>query len=547
MDKYISTRETCPPYLRTPLTEGRPNLGEYIIGAGKWLGYTKLADWQYDFLCLATEYEEGNPEDGIVPYWRRLTLTIPRQSGKSECVCAIMYLLRWMNLYKQDEPPKMIYTSQNIEAAVDMWDTKAGKRFRESQWGKKKGFYINHAPAKLHARLGGRPNTLMEGGRIRILANSGKSGRGGSEDFVIMDEVREFGDDSSREKTLDPLMNMRPSPQILLVSTMGTQESGYFNRRVHAGREQATAQNNDEWPPVRLAYWEHGVGDVKPDGYAVDDVDMWKRAHPALGCGYWDLERMTEKYDLAVMNEDLQLFQQEYLNQMFYVENNPAIPWEIWEAVEPKGIVGFDKLGNDVILAVFAEPDSYYVSVVAVGNGIMKVIRPVEDKNEILRVPTYTCEGWLKDYIHTHPQIKHIVYQEGNDLEAVLSKFKVRGVRLHPVNFSQYKDGCRALKKAIVMENIQIVRNKFLHMALQAAETQDSADKSTWYWRKKPDAQAPVDELRASVLAWKVYDNMLSRPKAGIVNLTDLKAKGDEGLTDFQKERLAMWNKAHGR
>ena len=76
------------PAFATPLTPGRPNLLAEAKGVAAMLGFT-LAPWQEYFLALATEYEEGNPVDGIVPYWRYVTLTVPRQCGKSECVCTM--------------------------------------------------------------------------------------------------------------------------------------------------------------------------------------------------------------------------------------------------------------------------------------------------------------------------------------------------------------------------------------------------------------------------------------------------------------------------
>ena len=543
-----ATRDTTPAAFITPLTEGRPNLGAQARVSAEWMGFEELSDWQYDFLCLATEYEEGNPQDGIVPYWRYLTLTVPRQCGKSELVCTVLYHLRWLGLYKQDGDPKMVYTAHSLEAALDQWNGKIGKRFRESAWGRQQGFYLDRSPVKLHARLGGKKNLAQDGGRVRILANAGKSGRGGTEDMVVMDEVREFGDDSSREKTLDPLMNMRPSPQMVFTSTMGVETSGYFNRKVSAGREAVRQQRAGVWPAMRMAYAEWGVGDQKPDAYDPADKGLWLRSHPMLGWGHWTLERMTEKYDIANSEDDVARFQQEYLNQMFQAADDPAIPWAIFEAVERKR-VRWEDIGSPAVLAVYAEPDSYYLSAAVAGNGHLKVVRPVEEAGEVRRVPTYGATDWLTGYLQEYPQIKEVVFQEGNDLEAVLGRFRLRGRKMRSVRFPDYKEGCRLLKQAVVTEQVVIERSHFLRIAIQAAETLDSLDNSTWYWAKKKDAQAPTDELKACVLAWLHYDRMVNRPRAGSPDLAKLAGAGEPGApkSEWQKERMEKWKTLHGR
>ena len=538
----VATAETCPPVFATPLTAGRPNLLNEARNVARMLGFI-LSPWQERFLALATEYEEGNPVDGIVPYWRYLTLTIARQCGKSECVCTILFMLRWMGFYKQTEDPKMVYTAHSIEACTDMWDTKAGRRMMDCKWGRAKQVYFNHAPANFHMRLG-KQNRSLRGGRIRILSNSGKSGRGGTEDMVVLDEAREFGDDSSREKTLDPLMNMRPSPQFIITSTMGVEESGYFNRKVHAGRETVLAQRSGDWPSARLAYCEWGVGDMKPDDYDPADKDLWLKAHPMLGHGNWNEQRMAEKYDMARAEDDLPRFQQEYLNQMFVADEAPAVPWEMLDAVE-HNFVEWSDLGDYVVLGVFSEPGAYYLSAVAAGNGYVKVVRPVEAQGDVLRTPTYTCSEWLDTFLARYGTIRQVVYLEGNDLETMLAKYKKPGVRTRGFKFAEYKDGCRLLKKALVSESVSIQRSTYLRMAVAACEVVMSADQSSWYWAKKRYAQAGADELRAAVLAWKGWHNVSTKGRPGVVVLPDLAEVEDKQKALAGKEN--RWAKIYGQ
>ena len=508
----VATRETSPPAFITPLTPGRPNLGEQAVKAARSLGFEKLADWQYDFLCLLTEYEEGNPADGIVPYWRNVTLTICRQCGKSECICSVAYKLRWLGYYRDDGSPKMIYTAHSMDACYDQWNTKIGKRFRESRWGRRNDLITYRSAMNPHVRIGGKANRNMVGGRVRLLASSGSSGRGGTEDFVVMDEVREFGDDSSREKTLIPLMNMRPSPQILFTSTMGVESSGYFNRKVSAGREVVRQQMAGNWPKHRMAYAEWGVGDVEPDSYDPKDPEVWLRAHPMIGWGEFDMERMAELYDIANAQDDLTVFQQEYLNQMYVTNDEPAMPWEFWDRAEEASIP-WERLGGSVVLAVHAEPECPTLSAVAVGGGNLKVVRPLREAGDVVRTAVYDAVAWLARTLGNNPAIKEVVFQEGNDLATMLSRFKFGGVKVRQVRFNDYKAGCRRLKNAVMQENIRIEKSPYLRYALQAAEAVMGADDS-WYWKKKKKAQGRMDELKAAALAWEQYDRMANKVPA---------------------------------
>ena len=536
-----ASRETSPPAFITPLTPGRPNLGEQACEVARMLGFEELADWQYDFLCLLTEYEDGNPEDGIVPYWRNVTLTICRQCGKSECICSVAYKLRWLGYYKDDGAPKMIYTAHSLDACFDQWTDKIGKRFRESDWGAAKGFHLSRSSHSPHVRIGGRNNQGLVGGRIRLLASSGGSGRGGTEDFVVMDEVREFGDDSSREKTLLPLMNMRPSPQILFTSTMGVESSGYFNRKVSAGREVVRQQMAGDWPKHRMAYAEWGVGDVEPDSYDPKDPGVWLRAHPMIGWGEFGMERMAELYDIANAQEDVSVFQQEYLNQMYVTSDEPAMPWEFWDRAEVAA-VSWGEMGERVVLAVHAEPESPSLAAVAVGDGKMKVVRPAKEYGTLMRTDVHEAEDWLDRELAAHRNIREVVFQEGNDLSAVLSRFRFEGVKMREVRFSGYKAGCRKLKNAVMQEAVKVEKSWYLRLALQASEAAMSADDS-WYWKKKRKAQARIDELKAAALAWEQYDRMVNRTPVLVGRGTGSRPAGQAPAKPATPSRRNPWSK----
>ena len=71
------------------------------------------------------------------------------------------------------------------------------------------------------------------------------------------------------------------------------------------------------------------------------------------------------------------------------------------------------------------------------------------------------------------PQVRTVVFLEGNDLEVMLAKHKRRGVKMVGLKFPDYKAGCRMLKKALVSEQIRLRKSQFLRMAVAASRGGD--------------------------------------------------------------------------
>ena len=79
--------EAKPLYL-TPKSDTLPNrLAEYQALAG-CMGWT-LMPWQEQVLERATEYHPSD-NDNHIPRWRRVVLTVPRQSGKTTLLVLVV-------------------------------------------------------------------------------------------------------------------------------------------------------------------------------------------------------------------------------------------------------------------------------------------------------------------------------------------------------------------------------------------------------------------------------------------------------------------------
>ena len=273
----LATPETTPPVYATPLTPGRPNLWKQIVMVAQLLGLWPLLYWQANFLKLATEYEQGNPQDGIVPYWREVVLSVPRHCGKTDCVFCILHVLRFMGFYRRTpgRAPLMGYHAQSARDAQEVWRDKIVPRVVDTKWAKQVGYrFVAGASPKVHTGgRGAKPGSDV----CYIIANKADAGRGYSTDMLWMDEAR-AEPDFRRESDLLPGQSTSASKQLFVVSTMGDHESCYHNAKVDLGRETATLQMNGDNVARRLAYYEHGIGDMASGEYdASDPCDLASR------------------------------------------------------------------------------------------------------------------------------------------------------------------------------------------------------------------------------------------------------------------------------
>lgn len=213
--------------------------------------------WQQLVADVAGEYD---PVTGI-PAYREIIVSVPRQSGKTteELVFAVDRATLW------GRPQRIAYTAQTgLDARQkvinDFWPQLGRSPFKVS----------------ISRMLRGAAETAMEfksGSRIEVLASAEEAGHGRTIDQAFIDEA--FADeDERREQGLLPAMATREDAQLFVYSTMGTQRSAYFNRKVAAGRAAAEAGVTSG-----IAYFEWSA----PEDTDPDDEDAWWSFMPALG------------------------------------------------------------------------------------------------------------------------------------------------------------------------------------------------------------------------------------------------------------------------
>lgn len=269
--------------------------------------------WQEEVARVALEQKK----DGSLAY-REIVLTVPRQSGKTSLILALVLhrALRW------GAPQRIAYTAQTGHDArqklLDDWVP-----------------LIERSPfSKLVERVyranGDEAIIFKNGSRVEVLRNSISAGHGRTLDLAIIDEA--FADeDDVREQALLPTMATKPEAQLLVVSTAGTDRSLYLKRKVDQGRAAVEAEADSG-----IAYFEWSA-DPDDDPY---DPEVWARVMPALG-----LTISEDAVSHAMQSMTINEFKRSYLNVWSSVSEQ-MIPAKVWQSctsakVAPAGALSF--------------------------------------------------------------------------------------------------------------------------------------------------------------------------------------------------------------
>jgi len=268
--------------------------------------------WQREVVDVALELEDGSPA------YRETVLTIPRQSGKTTLILALVLhrALRWGG------PQRIAYTAQTGHDArqklLDDWVP-----------------LIERSPfapliERVYRANGDEAIIFKNGSRVEVLRNSISAGHGRTLDLAIIDEA--FADeDDTREQALLPTMATKRDAQLLVVSTAGTDRSIYLKRKVDQGRASVEAGND-----TGIAYFEWSA---EPDDDPFDR-EMWSRVMPALG-----ITISENAVEHALNSMTINEFRRSYLN-VWSTVSEQMIPAKVWNActnpkTAPAGALSF--------------------------------------------------------------------------------------------------------------------------------------------------------------------------------------------------------------
>jgi phage terminase large subunit-like protein len=322
----------CPPRWATARNLGRRTLGPRAAEVAALLG-TPLMPWQRQVADTALEVD---PDTGRLAY-RQVVLTVPRQSGKTTLMLAVM-VHRALGFGQRQ---RIVYTAQNRLKARQKWEDEHVLTLQQSPL--RSMFTVR--------RQIGQEAVRWRNGSIHALdAPTEEAVHGDVLDLGAVDEAFAHEDDRV-EQGMKPAMVTRPQPQLWVFSTAGTAKSVYLREKVEAGRLHTEAGID-----AGVAYFEWSApADADPA-----DPAVWWGCMPALG---WTVREDAVAADFRSMK--LPEFRRAYLNQ--WPDEAPdewlVIGEAAWRALADPG----SQPAGPVALAADVMPGREYGAVAAAG------------------------------------------------------------------------------------------------------------------------------------------------------------------------------------
>lgn len=290
---------TATPSWASPVVPGASSDGAGVARfAAEALG-VPLMPWQVDALAIALQSSEGRR------LYRDVTITVPRQSGKTTLVLA---LALWTMLGGDDR--RCVYAAQSRIAARQKLLSTWWPAVRRSAVGDRFSIF----------RANGSEALMCDNGSELVLMSSDEhGGHGEVADLVVLDECWSFPD-GRVEQAARPMMSTKPHGQLWAVSTAGKADDSWWWTRLAGARTCA-----DLAMPEGQALIEYSA----PDDADPFDVDGWSTFMPALGI---TVEAATLRHDLDAMGPGP--FSRAYLNRRPSPEGEgwALIPRDVWEA-----------------------------------------------------------------------------------------------------------------------------------------------------------------------------------------------------------------------
>jgi len=411
---------------------------------------------------------EYDPDTGLLAY-RRVVVTVPRQTGKTTLVLA-WELDRCIHTDEWGGPQRVAYSAQTG------WD--ARRKLIDDQVP-----ILEESPlfGFVHRVLRGTGNesvVFKSRSRIDLISGDKGAGHGRTLDLGAVDEAFDDVDDR-REGAMSPAMKTRRNAQLLITSTAGTDESLYLQRIVRMGRSAVEDGKTDG-----VAYFEWSVpkeDDADYDGQDIYDPEVWKRFIPALN----DTALATMLAEAEGMSESE--FRRAYLNQWTTMETDRVIPAESWEAVCRKDArpAAPLRMGLDVM------PERDAGSIVMCGGGVGELVETFDDVSRM--------EARARELSRKY---RASVVIDGNGPAASIADELENGspkVRVERLTTPQYAVACAKFFDAVIDGNIRVRRSNPMDRAAAGARKKPQGDRFVW---SRTSSTIDVTPLVALTLAF---------------------------------------------
>lgn len=477
-----STDLVCQPRYSTPRTS-RKTYGPLVGEVATNLGYTFMP-WQQHVCDVALEVD---PRTGLLVY-RECCLTVPRQSGKTALLLAVMVHRAHAFITAHERKQRILYSAQTRIAARAKWEDEHYEILRHSRY--RRDFIIRK-------QIGQEAFRWKNGSLHGITSNKETAGHGETLDLGVIDEA--FAQEDSRmEQAFMPAMRTRDQPQIWINSTAGTRKSVFLRDKVDTGRSITTTQAEvwDEYGPSRIVeapifkgscYFEWSA----PDDAEPGDPATWYGCMPALG-----LTQPIEAVEHEFRTTDLADFRRASLNQ--WADEFPDL-WLVikqlqWEAVTDAR----SKPVGRLVFAIDTTPERSFTSISVCGkraDGLYHVETIANRPGTAWAVDGMKKLAKLWDGRAWHVQV---VIDSASAAASLITELEDAGIEVIKTTAQQYVQACGRFYDYTVTGKLRHLGEARMTVAVSGAVKR--VLEASWAWARK-GVELDISPLVGATLA----------------------------------------------
>ena len=429
---------TCSLGVQRPVHQHRPvgvetSVGRDAVELAALAGLV-LDDWQAWFLTESLRRDRRGRWEVF-----EAGLIVPRQNGKGALLEARqLFGLFWL------EEPLQVHTAHEFKTAYEHF-------LRVSQ-------LIEGCPdldrkvLRVRRGAGEQAVELKNGCRLRFVARSTGSGRGFTGDAVYLDEA--FALTSAMMGALLPTMSAVPNPQVWYTSSAPRTSSEVLHGLRRRGREGDGA---------RLLYAEWGLD----EDAALEDVDGWYRANPAMGI------RIDEEFvqaELAAMRLMPAEFGRERLGIAEPLEHDVVVVAN-WDALADRQ----SKIESHHCIALDVSPDRQWASFGAAG-------RRGDGRLHVEAWETRPGTAWVLDVAVGSWNLLHLPVriQTGSPAGSFIAPLRERGVEVVEMSPMDHAQAVGQFLDACANDQLRHLGATSLNTAVSGATVRHSGDADVW-------------------------------------------------------------------
>lgn len=451
---------TCPPRFATARDESRATRGGEVAKVAEALG-TPLMPWQRYVADVAMEVDNRT---GKLAY-REVVLTVPRQSGKTTLILALMVHRALMI----DPPARITYTAQTRLDARKKWEDDHIQTLKAS---------LFDGQFTVRKMIGSEAIMWKNGSQHGITSTTEKAGHGSTLDLGVIDEAFALVD-ARVEQAMAPATITRPQPQIVICSTAGTPSSIYLNGKIERGRARVR-----EGKPSTSAYFEWS---------AADDVDLsdpatWPTFMPAIGYSQ-TVEAVQSQFDSLELAE----FARAYGNRCAVEDSfDPVIPLDQWDSLADPS----SRLVDPVVFGVDVSLSRSNACIVAVGANTAGV--PHVEVVDV-RPGTSWLVGRLAELVARWGPSAIVIDNQGPGV-SLIDELRGLDVAVDVTSWRDMAAACGRFFDVATNGGLVHVGQEQLRLALAGAGQRDLGD--AWAWSRKRSAVDIGPIVAATLALW---------------------------------------------